>query len=43
MDKAASGRGYLLLMATMHAGSKLAGQAMETMRGRVDGLIIMAP
>lgn len=43
MDKAASERGYMLLLSTMHADSTLAGQAMVTMRGRVDGLIIMAP
>ncbi|KUO55633.1 MAG: LacI family transcriptional regulator [Sphingomonadales bacterium BRH_c42] len=43
MDKAASERGYLLLLSTMHADSRLAHQAMGTMRGRVDGLIIMAP
>ncbi len=43
MDRAASERGYLLLLSTMHADSRLAHQAMGTMRGRVDGLIIMAP
>lgn len=43
MDKAANERGYLLLLSTMHADSKLAGQAMGTMRGRVDGVIVMAP
>lgn len=43
MDKVASERGYLLLLSTMHADSKLAGQAMGTMRGRVDGVIVMAP
>lgn len=43
MDKAASERGYLLLLSNMHADSALAGQAMGTMRGRVDGLIVMAP
>jgi len=43
MDKAASERGYLLLLSTMHADSVLAGQAMGAMRGRVDGLIVMAP
>jgi len=43
MDRAASERGYLLLLSTMHADSRLAGQVMGTMRGRVDGLILMAP
>lgn len=43
MDKVASERGYLLLLSTMHADSVLAGQAMGAMRGRVDGLIVMAP
>src|SRR3546814_1156392 len=32
MDKAASERGYLLLLSTMHADSRLAHQAMGTMR-----------
>ena len=43
MDKAASEHGYLLLLSNMHADSALAGQAMNAMRGRVDGLIVMAP
>ena len=43
MDKAASEHGYLLLLSNMHADSVLAGQAMNAMRGRVDGLIVMAP
>lgn len=43
MDKAASERGYLLLLSNMHADRMQAGQAMGTMRGRVDGLIVMAP
>ena len=43
MDKAASESGYLLLLSNMHADSALAGQAMNAMRGRVDGLIVMAP
>ena len=43
MDQAASKRGYMLLMSNMHADSLLAGQAMGAMRGRVDGLIVMAP
>lgn len=43
MDKAASEHGYMLLLSNMHADSLLAGQAMGAMRGRVDGMIIMAP
>ncbi len=43
MDKAASERGYLLLLSNMHADSTLARQALGAMRGRVDGLIVMAP
>ncbi|MEQ1687117.1 MAG: LacI family DNA-binding transcriptional regulator [Sphingopyxis sp.] len=43
LDKAASERGYMLLLSTMHASSELASQAIGAMRGRVDGLIVMAP
>lgn len=43
MDMAASARGYLLLLSNVHADSALASQAMSAMRGRVDGLIVMAP
>ncbi len=43
MDRAASAHGYMLLLSNMHADSLLAGQAMSAMRGRVDGLIVMAP
>jgi LacI family transcriptional regulator len=43
MDKAANERGYLLLLSNMHADRAQASQAMGTMRGRVDGLIVMAP
>lgn len=43
LDKAASERGYMLLLSTMHASSALASQAIAAMRGRVDGLIVMAP
>lgn len=43
MDRAASERGYMLLLSTMHADSMLAGQAMGAMNGRVDGMIVMAP
>ena len=43
MDRQAGSHGYLLLLSTMHAGNGQAGSALRAMRGRVDGLIIMAP
>lgn len=43
MDREASRRGYLLLLSNLHAGSEQAAQALKAMRGRVDGLIVMAP
>lgn len=43
MDREAAALGYQLLLATMHADSSLAGQALRAMRGRVDGWIVMAP
>lgn len=43
MDEGASAAGYQLLLSTMHAEVALAGQALRAMRGRVDGLILMAP
>jgi LacI family transcriptional regulator len=43
MDLAANERGYLLLLSNMHGGSALAETALRAMRGRVDGLIVMAP
>jgi len=43
MDREASRRGYLLLLSTLHAGGEKATNAMRAMRGRVDGLIVMAP
>jgi LacI family transcriptional regulator len=43
MDREASRRGYLLLLSNLHAGSEQAANALRTMRGRVDGLIVMAP
>jgi len=43
MDREASRRGYLLLLSNLHAGSEQAAQALRAMRGRVDGLIVMAP
>lgn len=43
MDREAHAEGYQLLLSNMHADIALAGQAMRAMRGRVDGLIVMAP
>src|SRR3954454_980618 len=43
MDREASRRGYLLLLSNLHAGSEQATLALKAMRGRVDGLIVMAP
>jgi len=43
MDREANTRGYQLLLSNTHADVELAGQAMRAMRGRVDGLIVMAP
>jgi len=43
MDREASRRGYLLLLSNLHAGGAQAAQALRAMRGRVDGLVVMAP
>jgi LacI family transcriptional regulator len=43
MDREASRRGYLLLLSNLHRGSEQAASALRAMRGRVDGLIVMAP
>ena len=43
MDREASRRGYLLLLSNMHAGGAQAENALRAMRGRVDGLLVMAP
>lgn len=43
MDREASSRGYLLLLSNMHAGHPQSATALRAMRGRVDGLIVMAP
>jgi len=43
MDREASARGYLLLLSNMHAGTDRADGALRAMRGRVDGLLVMAP
>lgn len=43
MDREASRRGYLLLLSNMHNDGDQAAIALRAMRGRVDGLLIMAP
>jgi LacI family transcriptional regulator len=43
IDRETTARGYHLLLSNMHADAELAAQAMRSMRGRVDGLIVMAP
>jgi LacI family transcriptional regulator, galactose operon repressor len=43
MDREASRRGYLLLLSNLHSGGEQAANALRAMRGRVDGLIVMAP
>jgi LacI family transcriptional regulator len=43
MDREASRRGYLLLLSNLHSGREQATLALKAMRGRVDGLIVMAP
>jgi len=43
MDRAASERGYLLLLSNIHADPLMADHALAAMRGRVDGVILMAP
>lgn len=42
MDREASRRGYVLLLSNMH-GSACAMDIFRAMRGRVDGLVVMAP
>lgn len=43
MDREASRRGYLLLLSNLHTGGEQAANALRAMRGRVDGLVVMAP
>ena len=43
MDREASRRGYLLLLSNLHAKTEQATKALRAMRGRVDGLLVMAP
>jgi len=43
MDREASRHGYMLLLSNVHAGNELSEDALRAMRGRVDGLIVLAP
>ncbi|RYD54347.1 MAG: LacI family transcriptional regulator [Sphingomonadales bacterium] len=43
MDREARRRGYLLLLSNMHDERDQAVEALRAMRGRVDGLLVMAP
>lgn len=43
MDTEARARKFLLLLSNMHADLAQAGDALRSMRGRVDGLVVMAP
>jgi LacI family transcriptional regulator len=43
MDREANRRGYMLLLSNMHDDGEQTTLAMRAMRGRVDGLVVMAP
>ena len=43
MDREARDGGYLLILSNMHDDEQQAQAALRTMRGRVDGLVVMAP
>ncbi|NUS99848.1 MAG: LacI family DNA-binding transcriptional regulator [Sphingomonas sp.] len=43
MDREASRHGYMLLLSNVHAGHEQSENALRAMRGRVDGLIVLAP
>lgn len=43
MDREASNRGYLLLLSSLHGSGEQAALALQAMRGRVDGVVVMAP
>lgn len=43
MDREASRHGYMLLLSNVHAGNEQSENALRAMRGRVDGLIVLAP
>lgn len=43
LDREASERGLQLLLSNMHADAHRAIEALHSLRGRVDGLVVMAP
>lgn len=43
MDREAALRGMHLLLSNVHAGAARSIEALQTMRGRVDGVVVMAP
>lgn len=43
MERVASERGYLLLLSSLHVGSRIGTSALRALRGRVDGALVMAP
>lgn len=43
MDREASARGYVLLLSNMHGARDRPEDVLKAMRGRVDGLVVMAP
>ena len=43
MDREAHRRGYLMLLSNMHDGRGQLGEVLRAMRGRIDGLLLMAP
>lgn len=43
MDREASARGYVLLLSNMHGARERPEDVLRAMRGRVDGLVVMAP
>jgi len=43
MDEEASRHGFQLLLSTMHADADRGARALQSMRGRVDGVAVMAP
>ncbi len=43
LDREASRRGYVMLLSVMHDEGEQAAMALRAMRGRVDGLVVMAP
>ncbi len=43
LDREASARGYHLLLSNMHDEAGHAAHVLRSMRGRVDGLVVMAP